>query len=180
MLLKRNKLAAALIPIYEGGAVYSRIREAKQTASQRALEILEVRRQVRQQVTEAWNLLLAAKSTIRAAKAQVEANRLALEGVQQEMRAGSRTVLDVLDAEQELVDSQVLLASAERDRIITGYQLIASVGRMTARDLNRAKLPGPEANSLARTSTAPIDDWNNPPIVTDANSGCLARARQSL
>jgi TolC family type I secretion outer membrane protein len=142
--------AQVTIPIYEGGAVYSRIREAKQTASQRALEILELRRQVRQQVTETWNVLLAAKSTIRAAKTQVEANRLALEGVQQEMRAGSRTVLDVLDAEQELVDSQVLLATAERDRIIAGYQLIASVGHMTAHDLNLDVLPyDPEQNYRA-------------------------------
>src|SRR5262249_61101544 len=123
------------VPIYEGGEVYSRVREAKQTASQRSLEILDIRRQVRQQVTETWNLLIAAASTIRAARVQVEADRQALEGVQQELRAGTRTVLDVLDAEQELVDSQVLLATAERDRIIAGYQLIASVGRMTANDL---------------------------------------------
>jgi outer membrane protein len=135
------------MPIYEGGQVYSRIREAKQTASQRALEILDIRRQVRQQVTESWNLLLAATSTIRAARVQVEANRQALQGVEQELRAGTRTVLDVLDAEQELVDSEVLLATAERDRIIAGYQLIASVGRMTARDLNLDAVPyDPEEN----------------------------------
>jgi outer membrane protein len=135
------------VPIYEGGEVYSRVREAKQTASQRSLEILDVRRQVRQQVTEAWNLLLAATATIRAARVQVDANRQALEGVQQEMRVGTRTVLDVLDAEQELVDSQVLLATAERDRIVAGYQLIASIGRMTARTLNLDVVPyDPEQN----------------------------------
>jgi outer membrane protein len=135
------------VPIYEGGEVYSRVREAKQTASQRSLEILDIRRQVRQQVTEAWNLLIAATTTIRAARVQVNANRQALEGVQQEMRVGTRTVLDVLDAEQELVDSQVLLATAERDRIIAGYQLIASVGRMTARTLNLDVVPyDPEQN----------------------------------
>ncbi len=135
------------VPIYEGGEVYSRVREAKQTASQRSLEILDVRRQVRQQVTEAWNLLIAATATIRAARVQVSANRQALEGVQQEMRVGTRTVLDVLDAEQELVDSQVLLATAERDRIIAAYQLIASVGRMTARTLNLDVIPyDPEQN----------------------------------
>jgi outer membrane protein len=135
------------VPIYEGGEVYSRVREAKQTASQRSLEILDIRRQVRQQVTEAWNLLIAATATIGAARVQVSANRQALEGVQQEMRVGTRTVLDVLDAEQELVDSQVLLATAQRDRIIAGYQLIASVGRMTARTLNLDVIPyDPEQN----------------------------------
>jgi outer membrane protein len=135
------------VPIYEGGEVYSRVREAKQTASQRTLEVLDVRRQVRQQVTEAWNLLIAATATIRATRVQVGANRQALDGVQQEMLVGTRTVLDVLDAEQELVDSQVLLATAERDRIIAGYQLIASVGMMTARVLNLDVVPyNPEQN----------------------------------
>jgi outer membrane protein len=139
------------VPIYEGGEVYSRVREAKQTASQRALEILDVRRLVRQQVTESWNLLLAATSTIRAARVQVDANRQALEGVQQEMRVGTRTVLDVLDAEQELVDSQVLLATAERDRIIAGYQLIASVGRMTAHALKLDVVPYDPAQNYRET-----------------------------
>jgi outer membrane protein len=135
------------VPIYEGGEVYSRVREAKQTASQRTLEVLDVRRQVRQQVTEAWNLLIAATATIRATRVQVGANRQALDGVQQEMLVGTRTVLDVLDAEQEVVDSQVLLATAERDRIIAGYQLIASVGMMTARVLNLDVVPyNPEQN----------------------------------
>ena len=139
------------MPIYEGGQVYSRIREAKQTASQRALEILDIRRQVREQVTGSWNLLLAATATIRAARVQVEANKMALTGVQQEMRVGNRTVLDVLDAEQELVDLQVLLATAERDRIIAGYQLIASVGRMTARDLNLDVVPYDPARNYRNT-----------------------------
>ena len=123
------------IPIYEGGLIYSEVRQAKQTASQRRLLVVDVRRQVREQVSDAWNLLKAAEAVIVSSKTQVEANRLALEGVRQEALVGSRTTLDVLDAEQTFVDSQVLLATAERDRIVSAYQLIASVGRMTARDL---------------------------------------------
>ena len=123
------------IPIYEGGLIYSEVRQAKQTASQRRLQVVDVRRQVREQVSDAWNLLKAAEAVIVSSKTQVEANRLALEGVRQEALVGSRTTLDVLDAEQTFVDSQVLLATAERDRIVSAYQLIASVGRMTARDL---------------------------------------------
>ena len=123
------------IPIYEGGLIYSQVREAKQTASQRRLQVVDVRRQVREQVSDAWNLLKAAEAVIVSSKTQVEANRLALEGVRQEALVGSRTTLDVLDAEQTFVDLQVLLATAERDRIVSAYQLIASVGRMTARDL---------------------------------------------
>jgi outer membrane protein len=97
--------------------------------------VVDVRRQVREQVSDAWNLLKAAEAVIVSSKTQVEANRLALEGVRQEALVGSRTTLDVLDAEQTFVDSQVLLATAERDRIVSAYQLIAAIGHMTARDL---------------------------------------------
>ena len=97
--------------------------------------MVDVRRQVREQVSDAWNLLKAAEAVIVSSKTQVEANRLALEGVRQEALVGSRTTLDVLDAEQTFVDSQVLLATAERDRIVSAYQLIAAIGHMTARDL---------------------------------------------
>ena len=123
------------IPIYEGGLIYSEVRQAKQTASQRRLQVVDVRRQVREQVSDAWNLLKAAEAVIVSSKTQVEANRLALEGVRQEALVGSRTTLDVLDAEQTFVDSQVLLATAEGDRIVSAYQLIAAIGHMTARDL---------------------------------------------
>jgi len=123
------------VPIYEGGLIYSQVREAKQTDSQRRLEVVDVRRQVREQVSNAWNLLKASEAVIVSSRTQVEANQLALQGVRQEALVGSRTTLDVLDAEQTFVDSQVLLATAERDRIVSAYQLIAAVGHMTARDL---------------------------------------------
>jgi outer membrane protein len=123
------------IPVYEGGLIYSQVRQAKQTDSQRRLEVVDVRRQVREQVSNAWNLLKAAEAVIVSSRTQVEANQLALEGVRQEALVGSRTTLDVLDAEQTFVDSQVLLATAERDRIVSAYQLIAAIGHMTARDL---------------------------------------------
>ena len=124
------------IPIYEGGLIYSQVREAKQVASQRRLEVIDVRRQVREQVAQTWSSLKAAEAVITSSKVQVEANTLALDGVRQEALVGSRTTLDVLDAEQALVDSQVLLATAERDRIVLAYQLITAMGRMTARNLN--------------------------------------------
>jgi outer membrane protein len=124
------------IPIYEGGLIYSQVRQAKQIESQRRLEVLDVRRQVREQVAQAWNNLKAAEAVIASSKVQVEANRAALEGVRQEALVGTRTTLDVLDAEQAYVDSQVLLATAERDRIVSAYQLIAATGHMTARNLS--------------------------------------------
>ena len=104
------------IPIYEGGLIYSQVREAKQTASQRRLQVVDVRRQVREQVSDAWTLPKPPRRS--SSKTQVEANQLALEGVRQEALVGSRTTLDVLDAEQTFVDLQVPLATAERDRIV--------------------------------------------------------------
>jgi outer membrane protein len=123
------------IPIYDGGSTYSRIREAKQTASQRRLQVLDARRQVRESVVRAWHLLKAATATISAASDAVAAQQVAVEGVREEARVGTRTTLDVLDAQNELVNAQIALANAKRDRIVAGYQLVAAIGRMTAADL---------------------------------------------
>jgi len=124
------------IPLYEAGSVYSAVRQAKQIASQRRIEIIEVQRVVRETVVTAWNTLISARQVIVSAKAQVSANELALEGVKQEYLVGSRTTLDVLDAEQELLQSRETLVVAERDQVVAAYQLIASTGRLTADDLD--------------------------------------------
>ena len=123
------------VPLYQAGRVYSQLRQAKQQASQNQLLILDARRQVRQSVVSTWHAYVASGQTIRSIKAQVSANRLALSGVRQEALVGSRTTLDILDAKRELVNSQVTLASAERNKIIAAYQLISATGRMTARHL---------------------------------------------
>jgi len=123
------------VPIYQSGRVYSQIREAKQISSQRRLEVLDVHRQVRERVVSAWHILKAATVTIAAAKEAVAANKIALDGVTQEAQVGTRTTLDVLDAENELVETQVALANSLRDRIVAGYQLVAAIGHMTAGDL---------------------------------------------
>jgi TolC family type I secretion outer membrane protein len=123
------------VPLYESGSVYSAVREAKQTESQRRIEIIGAARTVREAVVTAWNFLIASRETIVSAKAQVSANTLALEGVKQEYLVGSRTTLDVLNAESELLDSQVILAQAERDQIVAAYQILGSVGQLTARQI---------------------------------------------
>jgi TolC family type I secretion outer membrane protein len=123
------------VPLYQSGRQYSEIRQAKQTASQSRLQVLDARRQVRQSVVQAWHLLKTAAATISAAKDAVSANRIALDGVRQEALVGTRTTLDVLDAQTALVNSQIALASSRRDRIVAGYQLVAAIGKMTAADL---------------------------------------------
>jgi outer membrane protein len=123
------------VPLYQSGAEYSRVRQAKQVNAQRKLQIYEASRAVRAEVVSAWESLVAARQVIQSSRAQVEANTLALRGVRQEAKVGSRTTLDVLDAEQELLDSQVTLVGARRDEIVAGYRLLAAVGRLTARKL---------------------------------------------
>jgi len=123
------------IPLYEAGRVYSSVREAKHVASQRRLEVIQTGRAVRESVTISWNNLTAARETIRSAKEQVSAAELALDGVRQEYFVGSRTTLDVLDAEAEVLTARITLVSAERDQIVAAYQILGSIGRLTARDL---------------------------------------------
>ena len=123
------------VPLYEAGSVYSAVREAKQTESQRRIEIIGAARTVREAVVTAWNFLIASKETIVSSKAQVSANVLALDGVKQEYLVGSRTTLDVLNAEAELLNSQVILAQAERDQIVAAYQILGSIGQLTARQI---------------------------------------------
>lgn len=123
------------VPLYQAGRVYSQVRQAKQQASESQLQILDSRRQVRQAVVSTWNAYVASREAITSTKAQVSANALALSGVRQEAMVGSRTTLDILDAKRELVNSQVQLATAQNNEIVSAYQLIAATGQMTVRNL---------------------------------------------
>jgi outer membrane protein len=139
--------AQVSIPLYEAGLVYSQVREAKQRASQSRIQLIEVARDVRSAVAQSWNAYTGLGQIIRNTKTQVQAAQLALTGVQQEYQAGTRTTLDVLDAQRELVQSQVLQVNAERARVVAGYQLLAAVGRLTARDIGLSvPLYEPEEN----------------------------------
>ena len=127
--------AVVSMPLYEAGEVYSRIRQAKQLASQRRIQVVEVARQVRQAVAASWNAYVALGDIITAAKSQVSASQLALEGVQQEYQAGTRTTLDVLNAQADVVVAKTTLVNAEKNRVVAAYQLLGSIGQLTARDL---------------------------------------------
>ena len=123
------------IPIYQGGGVYSRVRQAKEELGQTRLQLDVARDQVRANVITAWGIFQAAEASIVAARAAVEAQQLALEGVIEEQRVGQRTTLDVLDAQRELVIQQSNLVTAQRNRIVGGYQLVAAVGHLDAETL---------------------------------------------
>ncbi len=119
------------LPIYQGGAEYSLIRQAKETLGQKRLDLDTSRDQVRQSIVQSWGQLDAAKANIDATQAQVQAAEIALDGVRQEARVGQRTTLDVLNAQQELVNARVSLVTAQRDRVVASYTLLAAVGRLS-------------------------------------------------
>jgi outer membrane protein len=125
----------ATMPLYEAGSVRSRVREARHIANQRYIEIMETRREVRQEVVSNWADLQAAQAEIRSRKAQVEASTIAQEGVTQETDLGARTILDVLDANQELFDAQVALVTAERNEMVARLALLSTLGSLTPQTL---------------------------------------------
>ncbi|VBB69311.1 Type I secretion outer membrane protein, TolC precursor [invertebrate metagenome] len=124
------------VPFYQQGAVYARLREAQHTASQRQLESDQVRRVAIESVTQAWEGLQSARAQIESFQTQIAAAKVVLNGVKREAQVGSRTVLDVLNAEQELLDSRVALVRALRDKLQAEYFLLTTSGRMTARNLS--------------------------------------------
>lgn len=123
------------VPLYQGGVVYARLRQAKHTAGQRRLEADQARLDARESATSTWEIYQSSRASIASIETQIVASEIALEGVQREAEVGARTVLDVLDAEQELLDARVNLVTAERDQLVATLQLQASVGRLTAEDL---------------------------------------------
>ncbi|HEX2526641.1 MAG TPA: TolC family outer membrane protein [Geminicoccus sp.] len=124
------------VPLYQGGAEYSQVRQNKQIARQRDQQLLSTQRSVAENVTTAWETLQTNTANISSRQSSVRANRIALEGVEQEAQVGSRTVLDVLDAEQELFSSQVELVRAQANEVIAAYALLATVGQLTAERLD--------------------------------------------
>jgi outer membrane protein len=123
------------IPIYQGGGEYSLIRQSKETLAQQRLNLELTRDQVRALVVQSWGQLVAAKAQIQAAQAQVTAAEIALNGVREEARVGQRTTLDVLNAQQELVNARVALVTAQRDRVVASYALLQAAGRLAVQIL---------------------------------------------
>jgi outer membrane protein len=129
------------IPLYQGGGVSSRVRESKQIVSQRRQQVFEQERAVEQQATSSWRALETARAQIVSFESQVEATRVALEGVREEANVGARTILDVLDAQQEYLQAQVNLVRAERDEVVAAYQVLAAIGRLTLAGVNLKTTP---------------------------------------
>jgi outer membrane protein len=124
------------VPLYQGGGEYATIRQAKETLGQRRLDLDTARENVAQTVTQAWGQLEAAKAQIQSTQAQVAASEIALNGVREEARVGQRTTLDVLNAQQDLVNARVSLVTAQRDRVVASYTVLAATGGLSPQILH--------------------------------------------
>ena len=128
-------VASLSVPIYEGGAVYANVRQAKELFQQSQLQADLQRENIRAQVVSAWGVWSNSSAVIQAAQAQVRAAEIALNGVREEAKVGQRTTLDVLNAQQTLLNARVLLVTAQRDRVVGSYSVVAASGRLSANSL---------------------------------------------
>jgi outer membrane protein len=125
-----SAVAQLNVPLYQGGAEYSLIRQSKENLAQQRLNLEQVRDQTRSNVVTAWGQLVAGKAQVASAQSQVSASEIALNGVREEAKAGQRTTLDVLNAQQALVNARVALVTAQHDRVVASYAVLNAVGRL--------------------------------------------------
>ncbi len=128
-------VARATVPLYTSGEVQARVRQAKHTHVSRIQEIEQNRSEVQAQVVQSWSQLQAADAQFVSDNAQVKALEIALAGVREEEKVGQRTLLDILNAEQELLNAQVNLASTKRNINVAAYSLLSTVGRLNIQEL---------------------------------------------
>ena len=123
------------IPLYTAGETRAKIRQSKYQKWQAQELVLEAERQAISDVTSAWELMTSNRAQIKSIQDQVKANEIALDGVQKEEALGNRTILDVLDAYQELLNSNVNEVKARRDYYVAAMQVLLSMGKLTAQNL---------------------------------------------
>ena len=132
--------ATVSVPLYEAGNVTSRRRAAVETAS-RLRAVAEDRRRIAvEQAVRAWENLTSARARLESLTTEVRASEIALDGLQQEAEVGTRTLLDVLDAEQDLLDARVNVVRTQQAEAVASYQLAAAVGRLTV-EIQKAPVP---------------------------------------
>jgi outer membrane protein len=136
-----------VVPFYEGGEVRARVRQAKHAHVSRLQEVEQARTENQALAITAWSQLVAARAAVESDQVQVNANRTALTGVREEERVGQRTLLDVLNAEQELLNAEVQLATDRRNAVVAAYGVLSAVGRLSAAEMSLlADVYDPEAH----------------------------------
>ncbi len=124
------------VPIYQQGLAFSRIRQANRVAARERFLVVDQRRLALTRVRQTWEDLITADARTEALAAEIEATSLALDGVRQESLVGTRTVLDVLDAEQEYLNARINKTLAERNQVVARFSVLRAIGRLTAPHLN--------------------------------------------
>jgi outer membrane protein len=143
------------VPIYQGGSEYAGVRQARQQQQQTQRQVDDARRTAVQNAVQAWETLAAARAAGDSTRAQIRANEIALEGVEREAIVGSRTTLDVLNAQQQLLNSRTSLVQNLAQLVNASYAVAAAIGRLTARDMH---LPVPLYDETAYFN-AVKDKW---------------------
>ena len=123
------------MPVFTGGRSIAAINASRHVSNNSKYNVHAASNQVQKLVTIAWFDFNAAGGRVEASNGQILASKIALEGVQQERELGTRTTLDVLNAEQELLDARVAQVQAERDQILSAYKLLSAIGRLTGDNL---------------------------------------------
>jgi outer membrane protein len=131
-----SAIAQVAVPVFQGGAEYSLIRQSKETLAQQRLVLQQTRDQSRADTVTAWGQLVAGRAQVASAQSQVTASEIALTGVRQEASVGQRTTLDVLNAQQALVNARIALVTAQHDRVVASYAVLSAVGRLSPQVLN--------------------------------------------
>jgi outer membrane protein len=160
----------ANIPLFQGGLPAARIRQAQAAEGQLLETVVGTERAVVQQTRAAFANYDAAQKAIQSNTVAVQANELALEGARAEQTVGTRTVLDVLNAEQELLNSQVALVTAKRDAYVAGFQLLNAMGQAEAQDLGLDGGPLYDPLGNYRRVAGNWNDWANDPRYTPTST----------
>lgn len=127
------------VPIFpSGGEVYARVRQAKHTHVSLIQEIEQSRAAAQAEVVRTWSQLQAFRAQITADRSQIEANEVALEGVREEEKVGQRTLIEVLNAQQELLQSRVQLETTKRNLLVAAYSVISAIGRLSVAEIGAA------------------------------------------
>jgi outer membrane protein len=173
------------VPLYEAGAVSAQIRQEIENLSAARQNVDVQRETARSNVSSQWGLTIAAKGNVAAGKMAVEATGIALQGVREEEKVGQRTILDVLNAEQQNLNASVNLVSFQRDLVVASYGVLAYMGRLTASDISlQAELYDPtryygEVKDSWYGWGAAIEDKQDPRVAPVENTGRVPGQRST-
>lgn len=154
---------SATLPLFQGGRPGAQVRQAQARQAQALEQEIGAERSVIQQVRAAYAAWKASQDVIASAEAAVRANTLSLEGVRAENSVGNRTIIEILNAEQELLNSQVQLVTARRNAYVAAFTLLAAMGQAEARDLNLEGVTLYDPTVNYRRVRSKIWDWAQDP-----------------